>query len=176
MSQRADAALAELNAAWQAEFDRPVGQTSIWDVLNAHKSRRKKSNHATERATERVRAARAEHVETVCTRPDVARFHFLDETGLRLDYCCRYARAPRGQRVGQSVPLTRARSLTLTGALSVRGLGAVQLLEGGLNYVNFAWYVTQCLAPRCGGAMYWCWTTCRCTNCRAWSTGWPSGV
>ena len=107
----------------------------------------KKSNHATERDTERVRAARAEHVETVCTRPDVARFHFLDETGLRLDYCRRYARAPKGQRVGQPVPLTRGRSLTLIGALSVRGLGAAQLLEGGLNYVNFAWYVTECLAP-----------------------------
>ncbi len=70
-----------------------------------------------------MRAARAEHVETVCTRPEVARFHFLDETSLRLDYCRRYARAKGGQRVGQSVPLTRARSLTLIGALSVRGLG-----------------------------------------------------
>ena len=96
---------------------------------------------------ERVRAARASHVETVCTRPDVARFHFLDETGLRLDYCRQYARATGGQRVGQAVPLTRGRYLTLIGALSVRGLGAVQLLEGGLNYVSFAWYVTECLAP-----------------------------
>lgn len=94
-----------------------------------------------------MRQARAAHVQTVCTRPDVARFHFLDETGLRLDYCRQYGRAKGGQRVGQAVPLTRGRSLTLIGALSVRGLGAVQLLEGGLNYVNFAWYVTECLAP-----------------------------
>ena len=65
-----------------------------------------------------------------CTRPDVARFHFLDETGLRLDYCRQYARATGGQQVGQAVPLTRGRSLTLIGVLSVRGLGAVQLLEG----------------------------------------------
>lgn len=107
----------------------------------------KKSNHATERDTERVRVARASHVETVCTRPDVARFHFLDETGLRLDYCRQYARATGGQRVGQPVPLTRGRCLTLIGTLSVRGLGAVQLLDGGLNYVSFAWYVTECLAP-----------------------------
>ena len=86
-------------------------------------------------------------METVCTRRDVARFHFMDETGLRLDYCRRYARAPAGQRVGQTLPLTRGRALTLIGALSVAGLGAVQLLEGGLNYTNFAWYVTQFLAP-----------------------------
>ena len=37
-----DATLAELNAAWQTEFGRPVGQTSIWKVLNEHKLRRKK--------------------------------------------------------------------------------------------------------------------------------------
>ncbi|MBT9395060.1 transposase [Hymenobacter sp. NST-14] len=77
----------------------------------------------------------------------MARFHFLDETGLRLDYCRQYARAPGGQRVGQPVPLTRGRSLMLIGALPVQGLGAVQLLEGGLNYTNFAWYVIDCLGP-----------------------------
>ena len=87
------------------------------------------------------------HVETVCARPDVARFHFLDETALRLDYTRRYARAPGGQRVGGAVPLTRGRSLTLIGALSVNGLGAVQVLEGALTQYRFAWYITQCLAP-----------------------------
>lgn len=92
-------------------------------------------------------AARAAHVETVCSRPDVARFHFLDETALRLDYTRRYARAPRGQRVGGAVPLTRGCSRTLIGALSVHGLGAVQVLEGALNQRSFAWYVTECLAP-----------------------------
>ncbi|OGX89637.1 hypothetical protein BEN47_19560 [Hymenobacter lapidarius] len=66
---------------------------------------------------------------------------------MRLDYCRRYARAFGGQRVCQPVPLTRCRSLTLIGTLSVQGLGAVQLLEGYLNYTNFAWYVTECLAP-----------------------------
>ena len=107
----------------------------------------KKSLHATERDTPRVAAARVAHRETVCSRPDVARFHFLDETALRLDYCRRYARAPGGQRVGGAVPLARGRSLTLIGALSVHGLGAVQLLEGALTQHRFAWYVTQCLAP-----------------------------
>lgn len=92
-------------------------------------------------------AARAAHVETVCTRPDVARFHFLDETALRLDYTRRYARAPGGQRAGGAVPLTRGRSLTLIGALSVQGLGAVQVLDGALTQYRFAWYITHCLAP-----------------------------
>ena len=42
VGQHADATLAELNTAWQAEFGRPVGQTSIWNVLNEHGLRRKK--------------------------------------------------------------------------------------------------------------------------------------
>lgn len=42
VGEHADATLAELNAAWQAEFGRPVGQTSIWTVLDEHGLRRKK--------------------------------------------------------------------------------------------------------------------------------------
>lgn len=94
-----------------------------------------------------MRTARQQHVEQVCPRPDRDRFHFLDETGLRLDYSRRYGRAVGGQRVGGAVPLKRGRSLTLIGALSVHGLKAVQVLEGALNYRSFAFYVTQCLAP-----------------------------
>ncbi|RZK12496.1 MAG: IS630 family transposase [Hymenobacter sp.] len=107
----------------------------------------KKSPHATERDSERVRAARHQHVEQVCTRPDVARFHFLDETGLRLTYARTHGRAVGGQRVGGAVPLRRGPSLTLIGTLSVRGLGAVQLLNGALNQRSFALYVAHCLAP-----------------------------
>jgi transposase len=77
----------------------------------------------------------------------VARFHFVDETGLRLDYTRTHARAVGGQRVYGAVPLTRGRSLTLIGALSVHGLGVVQLLTGALNQRSFAFYITQCLAP-----------------------------
>ena len=76
---------------------------------------------------------RRQQVEAVATRPDVHRFYFLDETGLRLDYTRRYARAPGGRRAGGAVPLRRGKSLTLIGALGVRGLKAVQLLEGALN-------------------------------------------
>lgn len=91
--------------------------------------------------------ARQAHVQQVCTRADVARFHFLDETGLRLDYARTHARAVGGQRVGGAVPRQRGGALTLLGALSLHGLGAVQLLKGALNQRSFAFYVTQCLAP-----------------------------
>ncbi|WP_345070911.1 hypothetical protein [Hymenobacter fastidiosus] len=42
VGQHADATLAELGAAWQAQGGRPVGQTCIWQVLDAHRLRRKK--------------------------------------------------------------------------------------------------------------------------------------
>ena len=89
----------------------------------------KKSNHVSERDTPRVVAHRQDYVETVAQHYDMRRFHFLDETGLRLDACSRYryARAVGGQRVGQAVPLKRGPSLTLIATLSVQGLHAVQL-------------------------------------------------
>ncbi len=92
-------------------------------------------------------ALRQEYIETVAQHHDTRRFHFLDETGLRLDDCRRYARALGGQRVGQAVPLKRGPSLTLIGTLSAQGLGAVQLFEGALNYKRFALYVSRFLAP-----------------------------
>ncbi|WP_425554634.1 transposase, partial [Georgenia daeguensis] len=45
------------------------------------------------------------------------------------------------------MPLRRGPALTLIGALSVHGLGAVQLLQGALNQRSFAFYVAYCLAP-----------------------------
>ena len=42
VQQHADATLAEVNQAWQAQGGRPVCQTCIWQVLDEHKLRRKK--------------------------------------------------------------------------------------------------------------------------------------
>lgn len=91
---------------------------------------------------------RRRHVEQVITRADLHRFYFLDETGLRLDYTRRYGRAPGGRRVVGAVPLRRGRNLTLIGALGVRGLQAVQVLDGALNQRSFAFYVGRILAPQ----------------------------
>lgn len=42
VQEHADATLAELNQAWQAQSGRVVGQTCIWNVLAEHQLRRKK--------------------------------------------------------------------------------------------------------------------------------------
>lgn len=93
-------------------------------------------------------ALRRQHVEAVAVRADVHRFYFLDETGLRLDYTRRYARAAGGRRVSGAVPLQRGRAVTLIGALGVRGLTAVQVLDGALNQRTFAFYVARVLGPQ----------------------------
>lgn len=92
-------------------------------------------------------AQRREFVETVAQHYDPRRFHFLDETGLRLDECRRYGRAVGGQRVGQAVPLRRGTSLTLIGALSAQGPVGVQAFAGALTQERFVWYVSGFLAP-----------------------------
>ena len=71
-------------------------QTCLWQVLKAHDLRRKKNLHASERNTFHVAAQRQDFVEVVAQHYDMRRFHFLDETGLRLDACYRYARAVEG--------------------------------------------------------------------------------
>ncbi|MGI4734872.1 MAG: transposase [Janthinobacterium lividum] len=121
-----------------------VSRGSVWRVLHEQGWRRKKSLHATERDTPRVYALCSAHVEAIAHRPDVARFHFLDETGLPLDYTRRYGRAPGGQ----PIPLKRGRSLTLIGALSVRGPHGAQVLKGALTHRSFALYISRILGPR----------------------------
>lgn len=63
IDQHPDATLAELSQAWQAHGGRPVGQTCLWQVLDKHDLRRKKSLHAKERDTPRVAALRQDFVE-----------------------------------------------------------------------------------------------------------------
>jgi transposase len=137
LAQHPDATLAELQQACQASG-------KCWTNTSCGE---KKSPHAAERDTERVRQAHQDHVEQVCIRPDVARFHFLDETGRRLDYARTHGRAVGGQCVRGAVPLRRGRSYTLIGTLSGRGLGALQLLRQPLNKHSFARYAGRCLAP-----------------------------
>jgi transposase len=103
----------------------------------------KKSLHASERDSPRVEQARADYEQTALVRLDTAHFHFLDETGLRLDY----TRAVGAERAVGAVPVRRGSSLTLIGTLSMAGLGAVQLLEGALTQRSFVFYVVHCLAP-----------------------------
>lgn len=56
--------------------------------------------------------------------------------------------ATDGHRTAGAMPLKRGRALTLIGALGVRGLTAVQVLNGALNQRSFAFYVGRVLGPQ----------------------------
>jgi transposase len=107
---------------------------------------KKKSVHAAERDTERVRALRAAFVEAVQAE-DFTRFKFVDETSTNLTYCRRYARAEGGQRAHQATPLHGGPNVTLVAALTPSGLQAAMTGSGAVNGDVFAAYLQQVLGP-----------------------------
>jgi transposase len=59
-----------------------------------------------------------------------------------------YGRAPAGERVVGSVPQNYGQSVTMLGALSVRGLQAVMTVDGATDADVFRTYVKKVLGPR----------------------------
>jgi len=104
-----------------------------------------KSVHATERDAERVVELRRLFMEAI--QEDGTRLVFVDETSTTLTYCCRYARAPAGQRLNQAVPLRGGPNVTLIAALTPDGLGALLRGDGALNGDVFTAYLDQVLGP-----------------------------
>ena len=107
---------------------------------------KKKSVHAAERDTERVRALRAAFLEAV-QGADFTCFKFVDETSTNLTYCRRYARAEGGQRAHQATPLHGGPNVTLVAALTSQGLQAAMTVSGAVNGDVFAAYLEQVLGP-----------------------------
>jgi transposase len=72
---------------------------------------------------------------------------FVDETGSHLGLTRTHARAPRGQRAVGRVPRNRGRTRTVVNSLTLGGMGAGLLVEGGLRTAGFEAYVQHVLAP-----------------------------
>lgn len=72
---------------------------------------------------------------------------FIDEAGVKLALTRLYGRAPRGERVVGSVPLTSGKNVTRIGALSCQGLMAMMTVEGATDGEVFRAYVHQVLCP-----------------------------
>jgi len=60
----------------------------------------------------------------------------------------RYARAPRGERVGEGVPVGHWHTLTLLGALTSEGLLAAMTVDSPTDGDVFLAYLEQVLCPR----------------------------
>lgn len=72
---------------------------------------------------------------------------FVDECGSHIALTPLYARAPKGERAHGSVPRNRGKNMTLIASLSLEGIGASMILDGGVNALAFAAYVEHILAP-----------------------------
>jgi transposase len=107
----------------------------------------KKSLHASERDTPRVRKLRARW-RTTCRDLDPKRLIFLDESGLNLALTRLYARAPRGVRAVGSVPQNYGQNLTVLAALDRNGIRAALLVAGATDGDVFRTFVERVLVPK----------------------------
>jgi transposase len=111
-------------------------------------ARKKKSLHAKERDSPRVRRKRRAFRKEVTTL-DPQHLVFVDETGANTAMTRTYGRAPRGQRVVGSVP-GHWKSVTLISGVRLSGVVAPLAFEGATDAPAFESYVEQALAPQLG--------------------------
>lgn len=103
---------------------------------------KKKSLAASERNEEERVAWRKQ-----MSQQETDRLIFLDECGSNIALTPLYARSPKGERARGSVPRNRGKNMTLIASLSLAGIGASMIIEGGVNALVFESYVEQVLAP-----------------------------
>lgn len=150
--ERPDATLEEL----ATRVGVPCGRMAIFRTLRALKiTRKKKSLHASERDTPRVRRKRRAFRKAV-DGLDPRRLVFIDETGANTAMTRTYGRAPRGQRVKGSAP-GHWESMTLISGLRLSGVVAPLAFEGAIDAPTFEGYVRRELVPllRRGDVVVW---------------------
>jgi transposase len=106
---------------------------------------KKKSKHASERATPEVRKKRREFREEIAP-VEPKRLVFVDETGVTTAMTPSYGRAPRGERVEASAPASWE-SVTVIAAMGLDGVRAPLAFPGSVNAATFEAYVEQVLVP-----------------------------
>lgn len=93
-----------------------------------------------------MRQARQDYRVEVAGVP-VGCLRFIDESGMNLGLTRRYGRAAPGIRVEDAVPFNPGPNVSVIGALSCQGIGAVMSIEGAVDGPAFLAYVRQVLAP-----------------------------
>jgi transposase len=106
----------------------------------------KKSLHATERDTAENRTRREVFLNRLRSiAPE--QLIYLDESGVSTQMTRRYARAPRGVRVAETVPEGNWKMLTILGAMSLRGMIATMTIEAATDAEIFLAYLDHVLCP-----------------------------
>jgi len=73
---------------------------------------------------------------------------FLDESGVTTQMTRRYGRAPGGERVGEATPQSHWRTLTVLGAITIKGVLASMTIEEATDGDVFLAYLEQVLCPK----------------------------
>ena len=143
--EQPDATLEEL----AARVGVPCGRMAIFRTLRKLRiTRKKKSLHASERDSRRVRRKRRAFRKAMAGL-DPRRLVFVDETGANTAMTRTYGRAPRGQRVKGAVP-GHWKSVTLISGVRLAGVVAPLAFEGAMDATSFEGYARQVLAPQLG--------------------------
>jgi transposase len=143
VAEQPDATLEEL----RQRLGLPCSCMAIWRALNRlGLSRKKKTLHAKERTTPRVRASRRAFQKKLAVI-DPQRLVFVDESGTTTAMTRTYGRAPRGERVEQEVP-GAWESLTLLSALRLSGVGPSLAFPGATDALALRTYVQEMLVPQ----------------------------
>jgi transposase len=144
----ADATLEELRDDYQCCTDQLVGRSTIDRALDRlGLTRKKKVLRASERDRPDVQQ-RYEQFQQEVQQIPVEHLKFLDESGSHISLTRTHARAPRGQRVSDSVPRNRGRVETMLGLLSLQGMEGVMTVEGGTNKEVFVTFLKTQVLPR----------------------------
>lgn len=106
----------------------------------------KKSLHAIERDSAENRLRREEFVQKLHTIPEEDLI-YLDESGLSTQMTRTYARAPRGERVHDSVP-GGWKTVTLLGAMDHNGMLATMTVEAATDEEIFLAFLDHVLCPK----------------------------
>jgi transposase len=116
----------------------------------------KKTPHASERDTPRVRRLRRRWLEEVARVP-AKKLVFVDESGANTAMTRARGRAPRGERVAGAVPNSHWSTVTMIGALRLEGVAAAATVDAATDAPIFRSFVTDALVPalRRGDVVAW---------------------
>lgn len=143
-----DATLSELCQRLQERTGKPISISSMHRLIKKLGwTWKKKTTHATEQETPEVKEAR-DNYKLWFWSVLVENLVFIDETGLQLNMTRSHARSKKGTRAKGSQPKKRGKSVTMIGAMALRGvLTSVLMSGGGTDNQAFLCFIKQFLLP-----------------------------
>jgi len=107
---------------------------------------KRKSLHADERDSPRVKEARSSYLGKILDWV-LERFLFIDEAGVNLTLTRHSGRASPGVRVHEGVPQNYGQNVSMLAALGANGLRAPMHIDGAVDGEVFSVYIRDVLSP-----------------------------